>query len=117
GTILFLLNSTVSIVILLDRDPRASSYRLYLAALQMTSLIMDANFFFSPIFLKHCRLVYSESIFAKYVDIVTALVIFMFLFGETVTFYFYCVYYRRSIEEIPATLHWLHQTRSFYIAR
>ncbi|KAF8361101.1 hypothetical protein PRIPAC_88024 [Pristionchus pacificus] len=118
GVIVFILNSLVAIVILTDKDSRATSYRFYLLALQVASLTVDALVdIYTPVLLMNCSLIFSNSLLAGYLDIITFFTIGLVFVTETITLYFYCVFYRRTSQEIPQYLDWVHETRSFVIAR
>ncbi|GMR51995.1 hypothetical protein PMAYCL1PPCAC_22190, partial [Pristionchus mayeri] len=72
GTVLFVLNACVCIVIIVDKDPRGKAYRKYLVALQDSStasdLIINA---YSPVVLLNCRMIYSDSFLAHYLSVST----------------------------------------------
>ncbi|KAF8360807.1 hypothetical protein PRIPAC_87730 [Pristionchus pacificus] len=71
GVIVFIANSLVSIVIIMDKDSRATTYRSYLLALQITSMTTDSLLdAYTPFILLNSHLVFSDSFLAQHLDIV-----------------------------------------------
>ncbi|GMS94213.1 hypothetical protein PENTCL1PPCAC_16388, partial [Pristionchus entomophagus] len=104
GVVFFLINILVCFLIFFDTDPRGRIYRKYLMTLQISSMTLDlSGNIYTPIMLLNCRLLYSDSWIAHYIDINTfgsinlilSQAIVVCIFAEVVVSYFACVYYRR----------------------
>ncbi|GMR39071.1 hypothetical protein PMAYCL1PPCAC_09266, partial [Pristionchus mayeri] len=105
GVVLMFMNIIVCSLIMFDNDPRGKSYRKYIISLQISSMLMDVVLdAYVPILLINCRVIFSDSILAEYLDIVALIskimthsqILVVFFFCEAITCYFYCVFYRRA---------------------
>ncbi|GMT22159.1 hypothetical protein PFISCL1PPCAC_13456, partial [Pristionchus fissidentatus] len=98
GLTFFLLNVSLCLVIIFDSDVRGRGYRKYLIVLQTSSMTFDLfSNLYVPIIQVNCRILYSSSFLADYLDIVYFATIEVFLFGQVLCAYFACVYYRRNM--------------------
>ncbi|GMR62861.1 hypothetical protein PMAYCL1PPCAC_33056, partial [Pristionchus mayeri] len=83
GATSFVISAVVCFLIVFDTDSRARSYRKYLFSLQFTSiatdLLMSTN---SPFVMLNCRVMYTNSFVAEYIEIKNHLVIYIALWLE-----------------------------------
>ncbi|KAF8354525.1 hypothetical protein PRIPAC_96148 [Pristionchus pacificus] len=124
GAILLSLNLLVCFLIIFVHDARGKVYRKYLLSLQVSSMLMDIlSNTYTPILLVNCRIIFSDSWLARYVEISVfgASVIILFLAVSNTLFltvsnaYFACVYYRRST--VPIIVAWVKFKASYMFLR
>ncbi|GMS91904.1 hypothetical protein PENTCL1PPCAC_14079, partial [Pristionchus entomophagus] len=105
GSIILLINGLLCCLIVLDRDVRGKSYRKYLFSLQFFStvadLVMHGYFYFMQ---ANCRVAYSDSFLASFADVLTGIIIYIFLIFQIGISYFICVFYRRKMILPPGSL-------------